>query len=410
MFQRVGDVAFKKDLTNTLLLLEALNNPHKAFKSIHVAGTNGKGSVTHILASILQEAGNKVACYTSPHYKDFRERIKINGVFVTQEYVIDFVKEHQDLIEKIKPSFFEITVAMAFDYFAKQKVDIAIIETGMGGRFDSTNVLTPLLSIITNISLDHQQFLGDTLEKIAFEKAGIIKNEIPVIIGEFQDETNEVFVDKAMEMNTSLFYANELFEIDEFKSNLNGSLFTTYFGNKKIEYSTDLSANYQQKNIQTALASLMLLQENFEITDEQKRKGLENVRKNTFFLGRSMKLQDKPLVVVDSAHNEAGIAELNKIIASTPFNKLHFVYGTVADKDLTKVIPLLPQKATYYFCKADIPRGMNVEELTIKANKLGLNGNAYESVQEAYQEALKYAVKDDLIIVSGSIFVVAEVI
>lgn len=410
MFQRVGDQAFKKDLTNTLALLEALDNPHKKFKSIHIAGTNGKGSVTHIIASIIQEAGYKVACYTSPHYKDFRERIKINGIFVSEEYVVNFVNQHQQLIEKIQPSFFEITVVMAFDYFAQQEIDIAIIETGMGGRFDSTNVLTPLLSIITNISFDHQQFLGDTLAKIAFEKAGIIKHEVPVIIGEFQNETNEAFIDKAMEMNTSLFYAHELFEINEFVSDVEGSQFTTYFGNKKLNYTTDLSGSYQQKNIQTVLAAIMLLPEDFKIEDESKRKGLENVRMNTYFLGRGMKLNNEPLVIADSAHNEAGIVELNKLIASTPFKNLHFVYGTVADKDLSKVIPLLDQNATYYFCKANIPRAMNVQELSEKAHSLGLKGASFNSVMEAYQGALSNAKADDLIIVSGSIFVVAEVL
>jgi dihydrofolate synthase / folylpolyglutamate synthase len=410
MFQRIGDQAFKKDLTNTLRLLESLGNPHKALKCIHLAGTNGKGSLTHILASVLQESGLKVACYTSPHYKDFRERIKINGQLVSEDYVIDFVSRIQDMIEEIQPSFFEITIAMAFDYFAKEKVDIAVIETGMGGRFDSTNVITPLLSIITNISYDHQQFLGDTLPLIAFEKAGIIKEDVPVIIGEYQQEIEEVFTNKAMQMNSSLFYAHELFEIADYTSSFEGSSFTTFFGKRKIFYSTDLAGSFQKKNLQTAMAALVLLKEEFNLTDEIIRKGLENIRSNTYFLGRCMKLQDNPLVIVDSAHNEAGIHELKAIIASIRYKTLHFVYGTVLDKNLSKLIPLLPSDARYYFCKADIPRGMNAQKLSADLQSLGLVGQHYSSVQEAYQSALKAASKEDLVIVSGSIFVVAEVI
>lgn len=410
MFQRVGDQAFKKDLTNTLALLDALGDPHKAFKSIHIAGTNGKGSVTHILAAVLQAADYKVACYTSPHYMDFRERIKINGELISEAFVIDFVERIKPLIEKIKPSFFEITVAMAFDYFAKQAIDIAVIETGMGGRFDSTNVLTPLLSIITNISYDHQQFLGDTLEKIAFEKAGIIKPEVPVVIGEYQKETAPVFLDKALSVDANLFYAKELFEIIDFDTNIDGSTFTTHFGKRKLHYSTDLSGNFQRKNIQTALAALVLLSDAFEISDEARRKGLENVRLSTYFLGRNMKLQDTPLAIADSAHNEAGIQELKDMLAQLSYNKLHFVFGTVSDKDLSKVIPFLPQDATYYFCKANIPRGMDAAKLARDANELGLTGKAYVSVKVAYEQALSHAKVDDLVIVSGSIFVVAEVI
>lgn len=409
MFQRIGDQAFKKDLSNTLALLEALGNPHKQFRSIHIAGTNGKGSVTHILASILQAADYKVACYTSPHYIDFRERIKINGELVSESFVIDFVERIKPSIEKIKPSFFEITVAMAFDYFAKQAIDIAVIETGMGGRFDSTNVLTPLLSIITNISYDHQQFLGDTLEKIAFEKAGIIKPEVPVIIGEYQKETAPVFLEKALSVDANLFYAKELFEIIDFETSIEGSAFTTYFGKRKLHYSSDLSGNFQQKNIQTALAALVLMSDSFEIPDDAKRKGLENVRISTYFLGRNMKLQDSPLAIADSAHNEAGIQELREMLVKIEYEKLHFVYGTVSDKDLSKVIPLLPQDATYYFCKANIPRGMDALKLAQEASALGLTGKAYGSVKEAYEQALNNAKTNDLVMVSGSIFVVAEV-
>lgn len=411
MFQRVGDKAFKKDLTNTLALLEALDKPHLKFQSIHIAGTNGKGSVSHILASVFQESGFKTGCYTSPHYKDFRERIKINGQVLSEDYVVDFVQKHKELIERIQPSFFEITVAMAFDYFAKQQVDIAIIETGMGGRFDSTNVISPLLSIITNISFDHQQFLGDTLAKIAFEKAGIIKPETPVLIGERQEEIEEVFLNKALECDSNLFYADELFEIVDFETNLSGSAFTTHFGKRKLHYSSDLSGFYQKYNLQTAMAAILLLKDSFELKEENIRKGIEGVRKNSYFLGRCMKIKEKPLALVDSAHNEAGIRELLKIISSQAYKTLHFVYGTVADKDLSKVFNLLPKEAQYYFCKADIPRGMSVEELTKFGELKKLNSKAYPSVQEAYKAAVENAdPKEDMILISGSIFVVAEVL
>lgn len=410
MFQRIGDKAFKKDLSNTLALLEALDNPHLKFPSIHIAGTNGKGSVSHILSSIFQESGFKTGCYTSPHYKDFRERIKINGLLLQEDFVVDFVQKNQSLIEKIQPSFFEITVVMAFSYFAEQKVDIAIIETGMGGRFDSTNVISPLLSIISNISYDHQQFLGDTLDKIAFEKAGIIKKETPVLIGERQAEIEEVFLDKALECDSNLFYSDELFEIVDFETNLQGSTFSTHYGKRKLHYSSDLSGSYQKFNLQTAMAAALLLKDTFDLKDENIRKGIENVRKNTYFIGRCMQIHDKPLALVDSAHNEAGIKELLKIISSRSFNTLHFVYGTVSDKDLSKVFKLLPKEAKYYFCKANIPRAMAVEELSKFARLNDLNSESYNTVTEAYTTALNKAKADDLVLVSGSIFVVAEVL
>jgi dihydrofolate synthase/folylpolyglutamate synthase len=410
MFQRVGDQAFKKDLSNTLELLNTLGNPHKLIKSIHIAGSNGKGSVTHIMASILQAEGYKVACYTSPHYKDFRERIKINGEFVSEAYVISFVERIKEAIERIKPSFFEITVAMAFDYFAQQNIDVAIIETGMGGRFDSTNVLTPLLSIITNISFDHQQFLGDTLSKIAFEKAGIIKKQIPVLIGEEQSSISKVFLDKAMDMESALFHASEIFEIAEFKSSIKGIDFTHFYGKRKLHFHSDITGSFQKKNIQTALAAIILIREEFPVSEQSRLKGLEQIRTSTKFIGRCMQLHQHPLVIVDSAHNEAGLKELNQIIAEVDYDKLHFVYGTVSDKDLSKVLPLLHKTASYYFCKANIPRGMNAEQLKLQAAKYNLKGAFYPTVAIAYQEALKAASTDDLIVVSGSIFVVAEVL
>ena len=410
MFQRLGDQAFKKDLTNTLSLLSALDNPHKSFKTIHIAGTNGKGSVTHILASILQEEGYKVACYTSPHYKDFRERIKINGIVVEEDYVVSFVENNRELIEQIQPSFFEITVVMAFDYFAKHEIDVAIIETGMGGRFDSTNVLTPLLSIITNISFDHQQFLGDTLAKIAFEKAGIIKEGVPVLIGEYQEDTNAVFVKHVAAFNSRLKYAQELLEITDFESSSDGSTFTACSAKSKYHYTTDLSGSYQKKNIQTALAALLLLGNLFKVCEKSKRNGLLKVRDNTMFIGRCMRIKEKPLVILDSAHNEAGIQELNQLLNSSTFNNLHFVFGTVSDKDLSKVLPLLPSQAKYYFCKADIARGMDPKKLHTEASLYGLKGSVFSTVKAAYVQALSQAEDEDLVLVSGSIFVVAEVL
>ena len=317
MFQRVGDQAYKKDLSNTLALLESIGNPHHSLRSIHIAGTNGKGSVTHILAAVLQETGLRVACYTSPHYKDFRERIKINGELIPESFIVEFVSKNLQSIQKIQPSFFEITVVMAFAYFAEAGVDLAVIETGMGGRLDSTNVITPLLSIITNISFDHQQFLGDTLAKIAFEKAGIIKPSIPVLIGELQSETHPVFIKRAHEDKSYLYYAKDLVTIQDFTSSFSGSSFKLVFEDKILELKTDLSGEYQEKNIRTALAAIELLRDQFSIDDRVIINGLQSVRTKTYFLGRSMQLNEKPLVVLESAHNEAGIKELTKTLGKT---------------------------------------------------------------------------------------------
>ena len=410
MFQRVGDQAYKKDLSNTLALLESIGNPHHSLRSIHIAGTNGKGSVTHILAAVLQETGLRVACYTSPHYKDFRERIKINGELIPESFIVEFVSKNLQSIQKIQPSFFEITVVMAFAYFAEAGVDVAVIETGMGGRLDSTNVITPLLSIITNISFDHQQFLGDTLAKIAFEKAGIIKPSIPVLIGELQSETHPVFIKRAYEDKSDLNYAKDLVAIQDFTSSFSGSSFKLVFEDKILELKTDLSGEYQEKNIRTALAAIELLRDQFSIDDRVIINGLQSVRTKTYFLGRSMQLNEKPLVVLESAHNEAGIKELTKTLGKTEYNKLHFVYGTVADKDLSQVFPLLPVDASYYFCQANIPRAMPSNLLIEKARLYGLQGSNYPSVELAYRAALQQASQDDMVLVSGSIFVVAELL
>ena len=413
MYQRQGSVAMKKDLTNILNLCEALGNPHKNFKTIHVAGTNGKGSVTHILTSVLQKNGYKTACYTSPHYKDFRERIKIDGNLVSEKFVTDFVKNNRKIILEIKPSFFEITVAMAFKYFTEQKVDIAIIETGLGGRLDSTNIISPILSIITNISKDHTQFLGNTLEEIAFEKAGIIKDNTPIIIGKKQRETKIVFNRKALETNSELFYAKDILSIKRFKTKFGEKTkFQLIHNSKKYKLKTDLIGSYQKENLQTALASLFYLKEKniIELKENKIFKGLKNIQKDTYFIGRNMLLDTKPLIVADSAHNVAGIIELVKQIKKIDYNNLYFIYGTVNDKDIDTIFALLPKKADYYFCKPDIVRGMETIILQEKAKNYNLKNQIFKTVKQAFNKAKMIAKKDDLIIVGGSIFVVAEVI
>ena len=413
MYQRQGAAAMKKNLDNILALCEVLGNPQNKFKSIHIAGTNGKGSVTHILASILQKSGLKVGCYTSPHYKDFRERIKINANFIPEQHIIDFVEKNKALILKIQPSFFEITVAMAFEYFANEKVDIAIIETGLGGRLDSTNVITPLLSIITNISKDHTQFLGDTLEEITFEKAGIIKNKIPVIIGKKQKKTKQVFSEKALQTNSELFYANSIVKVQKFKSVFGKrTSFALKHKGKSITLETDLIGNYQQENIQTAIAALFYLKKKNILKIKKKHlfNGLKNIQKDSYFIGRNMLLSTKPLTIADSAHNVAGIKELVTQINAIPFKKLHFVYGTVSDKDVATIFTLLPKEAQYYFCKPDIIRGMEVDSLESIAKDFNFDFQSYHSVKEALAKAQNNANEKDIIIIGGSIFVVAEVI
>ena len=418
MYQRVGDSAMKKNLDNILALCKALGNPQEKFKSIHIAGTNGKGSVTHILTSVLKQADCKVGVYTSPHYKDFRERIKIvskeeNVVLIPEQTVVDFVAKHQKLLEKVQPSFFEMTVAMAFEHFAQQKVDIAVIETGLGGRLDSTNIITPILSIITNISKDHTQFLGETLPEIAFEKAGIIKENVPVIIGKKQKETKAVFKQKAFSTFSSLKYANEICSIKNYESELGKKTkFELEYKHKKYTLKTDLVGVYQKENIRTALASLFYLKKK-DVLDLSKKdifNGIKNIKKETYFLGRNTILNKKPLCLADSAHNVAGINELIKQIDKLKFEQLHFVYGTVSDKDVSTIFTLLPKKANFYFCKPDIIRGMETKNLLEKAKDFKLEAKAYASVNEAFKAAKLNAKPNDVVIVSGSIFVVAEII
>jgi dihydrofolate synthase/folylpolyglutamate synthase len=411
MYQRQGAAAMKKNLDNILALCEVLGNPQNKFKSIHIAGTNGKGSVTHILASILQKSGLKVGCYTSPHYKDFRERIKINANFISEKHIIDFVEHNKDLMLKIQPSFFEITVAMAFQYFAQEKVDIAIIETGLGGRLDSTNIITPLLSIITNISKDHTQFLGETLEEIAFEKAGIIKQNVPVIIGKKQQKTKEVFRKKALETKSELFYASSIVKLSRFKSTFGKrSSFKLKHGGKTTKLKTDLIGNYQQENIQTAIAAIFYLKKKkiLKIKKTAIFKGIRNIQKDSYFIGRNMILATKPLIIADSAHNVAGIKELVTQINAISYEKLHFVYGTVSDKDVATIFTLLPKEAQFYFCKPAIIRGMETDSIEKIAHEFNFNYKSFDSVNNALLVARKNANENDLIIIGGSIFVVAE--
>jgi dihydrofolate synthase/folylpolyglutamate synthase len=406
MFQRVGATAFKKDLTNTLLLCKELDNPQHKFKSIHVAGTNGKGSTSHMLAAILQTAGYKTGLYTSPHLKEFTERIKINGIDVSQDFVVGFVERIKSPIERIKPSFFEVTVVMAFDYFAQQNVDIAVIEVGMGGRLDSTNVITPLLSVITNISYDHMDLLGNTLPAIAYEKAGIIKPAVPVVIGERQPETDAVFVKQASLTGSEIIFAEDRYKV---KSVTNGK-FEVDDGRGSQTYTLDLKGNYQKKNLAGVLATLELLKRiGFEIKKEDIHEGLLDVIKLTGLKGRWQTIKQNPLVICDTGHNEAGIKEILKQIGYYKFHKLHFVLGMVKDKDVGKVLKLLPKDAYYYFCEAKIPRAMNAEELKDKASSFDLYGEVIPDVNDAIKKAVEHASKDDFIFVGGSTFVVAEI-
>lgn len=390
MYQRLGSAAYKVDLSNTHLLMSLLDNPENKFKSIHVAGTNGKGSTSHMLASVLQEAGYKVGLYTSPHLKDFRERVKINGEMISESEVITFVENNKTKFEEISLSFFEWTVGLAFDYFSNQKVDIAIIETGLGGRLDSTNVVTPELSVITNIGIDHTQFLGDTLEKISKEKAGIIKKDIPIVIGETQLETKLVFVHKARSMNAPICFADK--------------------ENSEV-YKTDLKGSYQQKNVKTCLKSLYILQNmGWKISEKNIEDGLLFVVRNTLLLGRWQTLDASPTVICDTGHNEDGVKEIVRQLEIMTYNKLHIVFGAVNDKSIDKVLDLFPKTAQYYFCQANIPRALPVNELFDIAAKKGLKGIVSSSVKDALVRAKKAADIDDIIFVGGSNFVVAEVV
>lgn len=414
MFQRVGAAAYRTDLTNIIQLCNIVGNPQKDLKCIHIAGTNGKGSVTHILASALQAGKKKTGVFVSPHYKDYRERIKVNGQLISKKFVTGFVEQYQEQFKNINASFFEITTTMAFAYFKHKKVDYAVIETGMGGRLDSTNIITPLLSVITNIGYDHQQFLGDTLEKIASEKAGIIKPGVPVVIGETHYETRNVFIEKAEETNSDIVFADLEYELVKHlgvKNRLEKFKIKKRGDRAPRTYLTDLHGNYQSKNIVTALAAFdALKKQDPTMYDYQMESGLLVVKDKTSFTGRWIVKENKPLTVFDSAHNVDGIRILNDELQQEKFDQLHFVYGTVSDKDISAVLSLLPAEATYYFCKADIPRGMNAAELKAQAEKFGLEGESYPSVKEAFDAAKRKATKKDMVLVAGSVFVVAELL
>ncbi|MEQ1745744.1 MAG: Mur ligase family protein [Saprospiraceae bacterium] len=418
MFQRIGPAAYKKDLGNTLALCAHLGNPHTKFPSIHVGGTNGKGSVSHFLAALCQTTGLKTGLYVSPHYRDFRERIKVNGQYIPRKSVVDFVQEHRTVIEQIQPSFFELCVAMAFDHFARERVDMAVIEVGLGGRLDSTNVITPLLSVITNISYDHQNLLGDTLPLIAGEKAGIVKPGVPVVVGETHPESAPVFLKKAAETNSTIVFADQHFQVLEKET---GSWQTTvydvfregkpYLQNLEI----DAAGPFQQKNLATALQAWEMVlsgEGGGGVASERStvRTALSQIRRLTNFMGRWQIIGENPTILCDSAHNEAGLRTVLERLAAMPFRQVHFVLGFVNDKSVEPLLALFPHTARYYFAKANIPRGLEATLLREKAASAGLHGRAYRSVKNALKAARRAAGPDDLVVVTGSIFVVAEVV
>lgn len=409
MFSRMGSAALKKDLINTLLLCERLDHPQKKFKSIHIAGTNGKGSVSHMLAAIFQTAGYKTGLYTSPHLYDFRERIKINGAMCEKDFVVDFVERIKPAIAEIQPSFFEITVAMAFDYFVKQKVDIAIVEVGLGGRLDSTNIITPELSIITNIGWDHMNLLGNTLEEIAFEKAGIIKENIPVVVGEKKKETETVFTTIASQKQAPIYFAEENFSVKDYQlSNSSIEISVSHKGAFPTTYELDLPGLYQTKNILSVLQALDLLKE-WTVTQEQIQSALKNIKQLTGLHGRWEVIHENPTVVLEVAHNRDGIEQMLQHLEKIRYSKLHIIIGMVKDKDVDPVLQLLPKNASYYFTQAQIPRALDAETLQTKAATFSLEGNHFGDVNIALQQALSNASKEDLVLICGSIFLVAEV-
>ena len=413
-YHRIGKAAYRSDLKNIILLDNYFKNPHFKYPTIHVAGTNGKGSVTHMIASVLQEAGYKTGLYTSPHLKDFRERIKVNGEMISENEVVTFVTKHKDIIESLKPSFFEMTVAMAFNYFAECNVDVAVIEVGLGGRLDSTNIIKPVLSVITNIGHDHLDLLGDTLEKIAVEKAGIIKRNIPVIISETQPETKNVFIKKAEENGTSIMFADEVFSCD-LKQNKNLTsgreyLMTELSTNNKLKGKTFLGGDYQSKNLQAVFAAFKLLKNIFTVSEENVSEGIRNVIINTGIQGRWQILSSSPLTICDTGHNKEGLEYVMNQIKKVPSSALHIVIGFVNDKDLGSVLSLFPTNAIYYFTKASVPRALNEIKLKMEAEKYGLAGQSYPDVRTALYWARKQANESDVIFIGGSTFVVAEVI
>lgn len=416
MFQRTGPAAYKDNLDNTLRLDQLFGNPHQSFKTIHVAGTNGKGSVSHMLASVFQDAGYKTGLYTSPHLKDFRERIKVNGNMISEEAVVNFTRLYleKNETEALEPSFFELTVSMAFDYFRSMQVDIAVIEVGLGGRLDSTNIITPEVSVITNISFDHMALLGDTLPKIAGEKAGIIKTGIPVVVGESSNETNFVFEKTTGKMQTTIVFADQVYRAAYSMLTLDGKQSLNITKNKKPAYpdlQIDLLGIYQRQNVPTVLKTIEILNEKgWNLTEKNIRSGLKNTIRNTGLMGRWQIIGNNPLIICDTGHNPAGIKIVMEQINQTPYKELHVIIGLVNDKDQDEVLSLLPLKAHYYFTKASIPRATDPDQLASRAERFGLKGSCYSTVREAVSSAIGNAAKNDLIFVGGSTFVVAEIL
>ncbi len=407
MFQKVGAVAYKEGLYNTIMLDEHFGRPHTKYKTIHIAGTNGKGSCSHTIAAILQASGYKVGLYTSPHLKDFRERIRVNGESISKDYVVDFVENERCFFEPLQPSFFELTTALAFKYFAECNVDIAVVEVGLGGRLDCTNIITPILSIITNISFDHTQFLGDTLDKIAKEKAGIIKNGIPIIIGESVKETRPVFIEKAAECGSLITFAEESNEVMKAEPNDDGGI--TYDTKSFGTFNGELGGIYQVKNTATVLCAANVLKTlGIRINDDDVHKGFANVSESTGLLGRWQKVKVKPTVVCDTGHNVGGWMYLSRQLKAQQCKKMRIVFGMVDDKDITTVMSLLPKDAIFYFTKADNKRAISEKEVMRIGTQLQLNAQCYPDVKSAYDSALKDADKDDFIFVGGSSYIVAD--
>lgn len=413
MYTRIGKAAYKADLDNTIALLDVLGNPHHQLKCIHIAGTNGKGSTSHMMASILQEAGYKTGLYTSPHLLDYRERLKINGVMIEEDYIIQFVERNKEKFDAIQPSFFEWTVALCFQYFYDKKVEVAVIETGLGGRLDSTNVILPDLSIITNIGYDHMDLLGDTLQKIAAEKAGIIKYKTPVVIGETGEETKDVFIQKAAEQQSKIYFADEMIPSQNVIFE-NGKLeFDIYINHiNKYRISSPLAGFYQTKNIATVVQSVSVLQQlGYAISEKNIIEGILKTIENTGLLGRWQILSNQPLTVCDTAHNTHGLAEIVRQLDRIQKQHLHMVIGMVADKDISGVLSLLPKEnTTYYFCKAQLPRALNEEALALQARPFGLTGTTFPTVPLAYEAAKKSASQKDMIYIGGSTFVVGDLL
>lgn len=411
MFQRIGNRAYKTDLENTLKLDRYFNSPHKHFKTIHIAGTNGKGSVSHMLASILQHAGYKVGLFTSPHIFDYRERIKINGKEIEKEFVIEFINSNKNIIEEINPSFFEISVFLAFEYFKKNRIDIGIIETGLGGRLDSTNIILPEVSIITNIGFDHTEILGNTLQKIAFEKAGIIKNNVPVIIGEKNNDTSEVFIKIANEKSSKIIFADDILKVRNIQTNYIDNLHVSYenlTNNEIINIDTDLTGLYQVNNLKTVITACFLLNDKININRKSIIKGLKTVKKTTGLIGRWDIISKNPLIICDVAHNEHGFKKVVEQIKNIKYEKIHIILGFVKEKNIEKIFELVPTDAIYYFTKPSVERGLEETVLQEVATTYNLNGKAYKNIIDAFNAAKENTKEKDLLIITGSIFLIAD--